>query len=81
MTVWLRKKHLRKRYGDVCDKTLERMQKAGRLPPPEFPFGNRIPAWDENKLEAHDRAVVANTPRGSTSEADAASTSNQSISA
>jgi hypothetical protein len=57
---WLRKKHLRERYGNVCDKTLERMIDDGRLPAPEFPFGNRIPAWEETKLDAHDRAVVAN---------------------
>jgi hypothetical protein len=35
------------------------MREDGRLPPPEFPFGNRIPAWREDVLEAHDRSVVA----------------------
>jgi hypothetical protein len=61
---WLRKKHLRARYGDVCDKTIERMVDDGRLPKPEFPFGNRNPAWREDKLDAHDRAaVVAPRPK------------------
>jgi hypothetical protein len=35
------------------------MVESGRLPPAEFPFGNRIPAWREDVLDAHDRAVVA----------------------
>jgi hypothetical protein len=62
-TKFLRKRHLRERYGDVTDRTLERMVQDGRLPPPEFPFANRIPAWREETLDAHDRrAVVASRP-------------------
>ena len=59
MTKWLRRKHLCSRYGDVSDRTVDRMVESGRLPPAEFPFGNRIPAWREDVLDAHDRAVVA----------------------
>jgi hypothetical protein len=55
---WLRKKHLRTRYGDVSDKWIERAVKDLRLPPPEFPFGNRIPAWQEEVLDNHDRAAT-----------------------
>lgn len=55
---YLRKKALRARYGDICDRTLERMVTDGRLPPPEFPFGNRIPAWDEEILDQNDRAAA-----------------------
>ena len=55
---WKRKKHLRERYGDVCDRTIERKIKDGTLPAPHFPFGNRIPFWDEAELDANDRAVV-----------------------
>jgi predicted DNA-binding transcriptional regulator AlpA len=55
---WLRKRHLRNRYGDISDKTIERMINDGRLPSPDYPFGNRIPAWDEQTLDEHDRAVV-----------------------
>jgi hypothetical protein len=51
---WLRKRQVRERYGDVVDRTVERAVKAGRLPPPAFPFGNRIPFWDEERLEAHE---------------------------
>lgn len=61
---YLRKKHLRARYGDICDRTIDRMRNDGRLPPPEFPFGNRIPAWSEETLDAHDRAAaVAPRPK------------------
>jgi hypothetical protein len=52
---YLRKAHLRTRYGDVHYRTIERMVKSGALPPAEFPFGNRIPAWDEAVLDKWDR--------------------------
>jgi hypothetical protein len=55
---WLRKRHLRERYGDCADRTIERMVIDGRLPPPEYPFHNRIPAWQEDILDEHDRAAV-----------------------
>jgi hypothetical protein len=54
----LRKKQLRERYGDIVDKTVERHVKDGRLPPPEYPFGNKVPFWDEEVLEAHERAAI-----------------------
>ncbi len=28
------------------------------MPPPEYPFGNRIPAWDEEVLDKNDRAAA-----------------------
>jgi hypothetical protein len=55
---WLRKKQVRARYGDVVDKTIERAVRDGRIPPPEYPFGNNVPFWDEETLEAHERAVT-----------------------
>ena len=55
---WLRKRHVRERYGDVAARTIERAVEAGRLPPPEFPFSNRVPFWDEAVLEQHDRAAA-----------------------
>ena len=58
MKVWLRKRHLRIRYGDITDRTIERMVKDGRLPPPEFPLSNKFPMWDEARLDEHDRTVV-----------------------
>ncbi len=55
---WLRKRAVRGRYGDVSDSWVERATKDGRLPPPEFPFGNKIPAWRESTLDKHDRAAT-----------------------
>lgn len=53
---FLRKKHLRVRYGDICDRTIERMVDDGRLPQPTY--RGRIPLWDEAELDASDRAAV-----------------------
>ena len=58
MVKWLRKKHLCERYGDVTPRTIERAIKDERLPRPEFPFGNKIPAWREEILDAHDKAAA-----------------------
>jgi predicted DNA-binding transcriptional regulator AlpA len=58
MTRFLRKAAVAERYGGISDRTIERMVKDKRLPPPEFPFGNRIPAWREDVLDAHDRAAT-----------------------
>ena len=40
------------------NRSLERMRKDGRLPPSQYPFGNRIPANTEEELDAHDAAVI-----------------------
>jgi hypothetical protein len=55
---WLRKEAVCARYGDVVDRSIERAVKEGRLPAPEFPLGNKIPFWDEEKLDEHDRQIV-----------------------
>jgi hypothetical protein len=55
---WLRKRQVRERYGNVVDKTIERAVKDGRIPPPEYPFNNKVPFWDEERLEAHERAAA-----------------------
>jgi predicted site-specific integrase-resolvase len=56
----LRKRTVAERYG-INVRTLERMVKDGRLPPPNFYIG-RSPFWAENDLEAHDRQA-ATAPR------------------
>lgn len=58
-TRWLRRAQMRRRYGDISNMTLLRMVKGGRLPPPQFPFQNSVPAWNESELDEHDKAVVA----------------------
>jgi hypothetical protein len=62
MTKWLRNKHQRERYG-CTTRTLERMRKDGRLPPAQYPFGNRVPANTEAELDAHDAAVIKHGPQ------------------
>jgi hypothetical protein len=55
---WLRTEAVCARYGDVVPRSIERAVKDGRLPAPEYPLGNKIPFWDEAKLEEHDRQIV-----------------------
>jgi hypothetical protein len=55
---WLLNEHLRERYK--CTRmTIIRRVKEGKLPQPSYPFGNSIPAWREDELDAFDLAVVA----------------------
>jgi hypothetical protein len=56
---WLLVKHVRARYGGRSRMWVHRAVNEGRLCPPEYPFGNKIPAWREDKLDAHDLAAVA----------------------
>jgi hypothetical protein len=41
---WLRKRAVCARYGEVV--------------PPEYPLGNKIPFWNEEKLDEHDGKIV-----------------------
>jgi hypothetical protein len=56
--TYLRKKGVAKRYGNVDVRTVERMVDDGRLPPPDL-YSGRFPLWDENNLDAHDKARLA----------------------
>jgi excisionase family DNA binding protein len=72
---FLRKRQVAERYG-VHERSIDRMAEDGRLPPPHF-HGGRIPRWNEDELDAWDRAATrerATTPvkrgaDGSTTEA------------
>jgi hypothetical protein len=55
---WLRKEAVCARYGDVVDRSIERAVMDGRLPAPEYPLGNKIPFWNEAKLDEHDLRIV-----------------------
>ena len=57
--TWLLTKHLQRRYGDCSRMSINRRVRQGRLPTPQFPFSNHIPAWIESELDAHDLAVAA----------------------
>jgi hypothetical protein len=58
---WLRKPRVKKRY-DCTDRTIERMVKDGRLPPPHYQPGSRTPLWDEDELEENDRRATLERP-------------------
>jgi hypothetical protein len=55
---WLRKAHLRERYAGISNKGIERAVAAGRLPPPQFPLGTRVPYWDEDELAENERKAA-----------------------
>ena len=59
---WYRKAQVGARYGGVCGRTIDRAVADGRLPAPKYPFGNKMPYWDADELDAHDRAL-ADRPR------------------
>jgi hypothetical protein len=66
---WYRKAQVSARYGDVCGRTIDRAVSDGRLPSPKYPFGNKIPYWDGDDLDAHDRNLTLSNPRQRKSEA------------
>jgi hypothetical protein len=65
---WCRKRQVQSRYGEVCSRTIDRAVKDGRLPPPKFPFGNKVPYWDEDELDKHDRNLAARMPQRASEE-------------
>ena len=58
-TVWLRKRQLQARYGNSSVRTIDRMVKSGKLPPPQYVLGNSVPFWSEPELDASDKAAAA----------------------
>jgi len=63
--VFLRKRQVAKRYGDIAERTVERMAEDGRIPKPFYLMGSRIPLWDNEALDENDRAAAAR-PRQTT---------------
>jgi hypothetical protein len=55
---WLRKAQLRERYGGVTNRTIDRHVEQKKLPPPEYPFQNRIPMWRVDLLDESDRLAA-----------------------
>src|SRR5262245_30668482 len=56
--VNFRKAQLCLRYGDVTDRTVDRMVGDFRSPKPDY-YGSRIPFWGEEKLDRNDRILAA----------------------
>jgi hypothetical protein len=56
--TYLRKRQVAQRYGGIALRSVERAAADGRLPPPEYPFGEHTPLWDLAKLEENERAAA-----------------------
>ena len=53
---FLRKSAVALRYGGITPRSVERMVCDGRLPAPHY--RGRFPLWDEDELDASDRAAA-----------------------
>jgi len=58
MPPYLTKRKVGERYT-WSPRNVERAAADGRLPPPDFPVGPKVPRWDLVKLEERERAPVA----------------------
>ena len=56
-TKYFRKADVAARYA-VDDRTVDRMKLDGRIPPPKYLPGSRIPIWEERELDLNDRAAT-----------------------
>jgi hypothetical protein len=54
---YLRRAGVAARY-DVDERTVDRMRIDGRIPPPKYLPGSRIPIWEEGELDQNDRAAT-----------------------
>jgi hypothetical protein len=66
---FFRKAQVAARYG-VNARTVDRMKRDGRLPPPTY--RGRIPMWDGTALDQYDRAATVAQPRPAVDEQSAA---------
>jgi hypothetical protein len=57
---------VRKRYGDVSSRTLRRWRLSHTIPPPDL-FIRGLPYWWESTLIAHERRLVAEAAKVSSS--------------
>ena len=64
---YLRKASVAARY-DVDERTVDRMRDDGRIPPPKYLPGSRLPIWEEGELDQNDRAATL-APRPKATEA------------
>ena len=54
---YLRKRGVATRYA-VDERTVDRMARDGRIPPPKYLPGSRLPIWVEQELDENDRAAT-----------------------
>ena len=55
---YLRKKAVAERY-QIHERSVDRKAMSGQLPRPHYPVGPRVPMWDEEELDQHDRRAGA----------------------
>jgi hypothetical protein len=56
--IYLRKRQVAQRYGDITLRSVERAVVDGRIPAPEYPVGEHTPLWDLQALEANERQAA-----------------------
>jgi hypothetical protein len=56
--LYLRRKQMAARYGDIRERTVERYVEAGKLPPPLYINGSRTPLWPVDVLEEFERVSM-----------------------
>lgn len=49
--VWIKGPTLRKRWGNMCASTFYKNLRTGKIPAPEFPFGEATPYWRMDVIE------------------------------
>jgi hypothetical protein len=57
MKRYQRKSGVARRYN-ISTRSVDRHVAAGVLPSPEYPLRNKVPMWDVEVLDAHDRAAA-----------------------
>ena len=57
--IFLRRRQVAQRYGDITLRSVDRAVAEGRIPAPEYPFGPHSALWDLQKLEENERATIA----------------------
>jgi len=60
MKTFLRKLQLAKRYG-VSERTIDRMRRQRRIPPPDL-YAGRFPLWWDETIEGNERAAALRIP-------------------
>jgi predicted DNA-binding transcriptional regulator AlpA len=59
---YLRKRGVAERYS-VDVRSIDRMSRDGRIPPPKYLPGSTIPLWLESELDANDRKATLTSRR------------------
>jgi hypothetical protein len=63
MPPYLTKRKVGERYS-WSTRSVLRAAADGRVPPAEYPLGPKRPLWDQEKLEANERAAVTRRASG-----------------